>query len=255
MPRFEVELDDKGDFVGDVPAELSEVIKRAEIMAHGNGFRGGQSKATEEAKAQLEAALKAERARLEAQMPLEREKWQGVDEENKTLKNQLTNTMRESTKTLQQREEAHAEELTKRVESLNKRNQKIQALVTANLRSLAASAGARDESLTELEVILQHRIGYDDDMEPYVKAEDGSPARTTAGNPLGLDAFVKQYLDNHPHHRKPAPGRGGDARGGASLRGGGTTTTADAAKTRVADGDRSFDAINELFLATRQKSA
>lgn len=254
MPRFEIELDDKGEFLGDVPAELSEVIKRAEIMAHGNGFRGGQSKAAEEGKAQLDAAIKAERARLEAQQPLEREKWQAAEEENKTLKTQLTNSMRESSKTLQQREEAHAEEITKRVESLNKRNQKIQALVTANLRSLAAQAGARDESLSELEVILQHRIGYDDDMEPYVKAEDGSPAKTTAGNPLGIDVFVKQYLDNHPHHRKPAQGRGGDARGGASLNRGLGGGTLDSARSRVEAGDRSAEAINDLFNAGRRSA-
>lgn len=259
MPRFEIELDDKGELAGDVPAELTGLIERREIMAHGNGFRGGQTKAGEDAKAQLESAIKAERTRLEAQQPLEREKWQAAEEENKTLKTQLTNSMRESSKTLQQREEAHAEEITRRADSLNKRNQKIQALVTANLRALAASAGARDESLSELEVILQHRIGYDDDMEPFVKGEDGQPAKLTNGNPVGIDVFVKQYLDNHPHHRKPTPGQGGGARGGATLRGGthgsNTTGTAAAASQRIMDGDRSPAAINELFEASRSKRA
>jgi hypothetical protein len=105
---------------------------------------------------------------------------------------------------------------------------------------------------SELEVILQHRIGYDDDMEPYVKGEDGQPAKTTAGNPLGIDVFVKQYLDNHPHHRKPAPA-------GAAMRAA-APPCADAsrrrnraiARVRVSEGDRSLDAINELFKANAE---
>ena len=252
MAKLEVEIDDKGEFVGTLPPEFDSVLTRIRTTAHGEGFGKGAQKAAEEAKQQIATAIAAEKLRLEASMPLEREKWQGIDEQNKVLKTQLETTLSESRKQMTAREEAHALEVTKRVEALTKRNQKIQSLVTANLRSLAASAGARDESLAELEVILQHRIGFDDDMEPYVKGEDGHPAKTTAGNPLPIDVFVKQYLDNHPHHRKPVPGRGGDARGGASLRGGGSTTTLDSARARVADGDRSFDAINELFQAGRK---
>ncbi len=255
MPKFELEIDDKGEFIGTLPPEFDSVLTRIKTTSHGEGFGKGASKAAEEAKAQIASAVAAEKLKLEASMPLEREKWQSIDDQNKVLKGQLETTLSESRKAMTTAAETHAVELTRKAEALQKRNERIVNLVTANLRSLAASAGAREESLGELEVILRHRIGFDDDMEPFVKGEDGQPAKTTAGNPLGIDVFVKQYLDNHPHHRKPAPGRGGDARGGASLRGGGTTTTADAAKTRVADGDRSFDAINELFLATRQKSA
>jgi hypothetical protein len=125
-----------------------------------------------------------------------------------------------------------------------------------NLRALAARAGARDESLPELEVILQHRIGYDDDMNPYVKGEDGQRAKTTAGNDVPIDVFVKQYLDNHPHHRKAAPTQGGGARGGAHLQGQRTPASIDQANARLANGDRSNDAINELFhAAVRKKTA
>jgi len=252
MPKIELEIDDKGEFVGTLPPEFDSVLTRIKTTSHGEGFGKGAQKAAEEAKQQIAAAIAAEKAKLEATMPLEREKWQGIDELNKTLKGQLETTLSESRKQLTTAAENHAVELTRKAEALQKRNDKIQNLVTANLRALAAQAGARDESLGELEVILRHRIGFDDDMEPFVKAEDGQPAKTAAGSPLSIDVFVKQYLDNHPHHRKPVAGRGGDARGGASLRGGATTTTLDGARARVAEGDRSFDAINELFQAGRK---
>lgn len=252
MPKVEVDIDDKGEFVGQLPTELDAILTKIKSASHGEGFGKGAQKAAEEAKQQIASAIAAEKAKLEAMAPLEREKWQGIDEQNKALKGQLETTLSESRKQMTSTAETHALELTRKAEAVQKRNLKIQALVTANLRSLAASAGARDESLSELEVILQHRIGFDDDMEPFVKGEDGTPAKTTAGNPLPIDAFVKQYLDNHPHHRKPVAGRGGNAPGGSSLRHGGTTTTLDSAKSRVADGDRSFDAINELFQASRK---
>jgi hypothetical protein len=251
--KLEVELDDKGEFVGTVPTELDAVLQRLKAASHGEGYGKGAQKTAEEAKQQIADAIKAEKVKLEAQLPAERQKWAEIEEHNKLLKTRLDSEASEARKQLMAREEAHALEVTKRVEALNKRSERIKTLVNANLKALAAQNGARDESLSELEVILQHRIGYDDDMEPFVKAEDGTPAKTTAGNPIGIDTFVKQYLENHPHHRKPAPGRGGDARRGASLSGGSMTTTVDAARARIENGDRSPSAINELFNAGRKQ--
>lgn len=253
MPRFEIEIDEKGDFVGQLPAEVDAIINRSTITSHGRGFQEGRTKAAEESKKDLELAIKAERAKMEAQMPLEREKWQAIEEESKALKTQMTDAMRASQRELTKREEAHAEEITKRADAINRRNAKIQGLVAANLKALAAQNGARDESLSELEVILQHRIGFDDDMEPFVKDESGERL-LQHGKPVSMDVFVKQYLDNHPHHRKPAQGRGGDARRGASLSGGTSSTTVEGARARITEhGDRSPQAINDLFNASRSK--
>lgn len=252
--KLELEIDDKGEFVGTLPTEFSAVLDKIKSTAHGEGFGKGAQKAAEEAKAQIASAVAAEKAKLEAQWPIERQKWGEIDELNKHLKTQLEATASESRKTLMAREEAHASELTKRVDAMNKRDARIRELVTAQLRALAAQAGARDESLSELEVILAHRIGYTDDMTPHVKAEDGSEAKTTAGNPVPIEAFVKQYLDNHPHHRKAASGRSGDVRRGASTIPSGAPTL-DAAKAAYEGGDRSASAINNIFEATRRKSA
>lgn len=258
MPKIELEIDDKGEFVGNLPTEFTSVLDKIKTTAHGEGYGKGASKAAEEAKAQIELAIKAEKLKLEAAMPLEKAKWDEIDQANKHLKAQLEATATEARKRATEREEAHATELTQRMQKQEKRDAKIKALVNQQLRVLAASAGARDESIGELEVILQHRIGYDDDMEPFVRAEDGQPAKTAAGNPLGIEAFVKQYLDNHPHHRKPS-GQGGSRVGtAASLRnpgGGGTTGSLSDAKARFDGGDRSADAINAIFEAGRRKTA
>lgn len=256
MPKLEIEIDDKGEFVGDLPTELKTIKERWEITAHGNGFRSGQGKAEEEARKKLEDALKAERLKLEASMPAERAKWADIEEQNKTLKAQWESTIGEHRKTITAREEAHATEILKRTEAIKVRDQRIRDAVNSNLRALAAQNGARDESLSELEIVLQHRIGYDDTMQPYVKAEDGTPAKTTAGNPLPIDVFVRTYLENHAHHKKPTTGRGGDARHGATLTAPRTDApTIDAARTRIDSGDRSPQAINDLFEASRKRRA
>jgi len=258
MPKIEVELDDKGEFVGTLPTELDAVLQRIKATAHGEGYGKGNQKAAEEAKQQIADAIKAEKLKLDLQAPLEREKWAGIDEQNKLLKTQLETTLAESRKQTTLLSETHAIETTKRMEALAKRDERVRTLVNANLSALAAQAGARDESLAELAVILQNRIGYDDDMAPFVRDEQDptKPAKTAAGNPLTLDVFVRQYLETHQHHRKPAPGKGGDARRGASLSGGHQgIPSAEAAGQRVSDGDRSPEAINELYLATRKKSA
>jgi hypothetical protein len=255
MPKFEIELDEKGEFLGTLPTEFTAVLDKLKSTAHGEGFGKGNQKAAEEAKKQIEMQLATEKAKWDAGLPGERAKWDSIEDENKHLKTQLDTTLGEQRKRMNEREEAHAQEVTRRAEREAKRDTKIRDLVNQNLKSLAARAGARDESLAELEVILQHRIGYTDDMEWFVKDEAGQPAKTTAGNPLPLDVFVKQYLDNHPHHRKAAVGQGGGARGGASFGGGHAPPALDTARARVEAGDRSPDAINDLFNATRKKGA
>lgn len=255
MGRFEIEIDDKGELVGDVPEPLAAVLKRVEAAAHGQGFGKGSQKAAEEAKAQIELNVKAELAKREALLPAEREKWSRIEEDNKTLNTRLAEIMRESDRTLKTREESHAREIIARTEAIQSRETLVRDLVQEQIEGLALAAGARDESLSELKVILNAFIGYDDAMRPFVKGEDGNP-RLLHGKPIALKTFVKDYLDTHPHHRKPPAGRGGDARGGANLRGAHTDTVSlQAAENRIHTGDRSAGAINALFEASRARKA
>jgi hypothetical protein len=90
-------------------------------------------------------------------------------------------------------------------------------------------------------------------LNPYVKNGDGTP-RNVQGKPMPIGLFVKEYLDGHSHHKRPTAGAGGSARGGASFAGASANVSADAATRRVAEGDRSPGAINDLFNATRRKA-
>lgn len=256
MGRIELELDDKGELVGEVPESLQALFKRTESSAYGQGYGKGVQKAAEDAKKQIEDNVRAELAKREALAPLEKEKYARIDEENTGLKTRLAEAMREADRTMKAREEAHARELVDRAEALKRREARIQDLTKRSLRALAVSSGARDESLSELEVILGSSIAFDDEMDMYVLDENGEP-RTVHGRPMKIDEFVKDYLDTHPHHRKAPATAGGSARGGATLHGypQGSTVSLDAAKRRISDGDRSPSAIDELFQATRRKQA
>lgn len=255
MPRIELEVDDKGEFVGQLPAEVDAILKRVEASAHGQGYGKGVAKAAEDAKKQIEDNVKAEVARLNALAPLEKEKYSRIDEENTSLKTQVLELAREHDRSLKSREENHARELLDRAEALKKRNARIVDLTKGQLRVEARAAGARDESAEELEVILHTSVGYNDDMEPFVKNPDGSQ-KLVHGKPQSLAAFVKEYLDTHPHHRKAPAGQGGGARGGATLHGAAhPPASIESARARIDGGDRSLDAINDMFQAGRRKTA
>jgi hypothetical protein len=254
MPRLELELDDKGEIVGEVPEGLKSIFTRIETTAHGAGYGKGVSKAAEDAKKQIADTVAAELAKKDALLPIERAKWSQIEEDNKSLQTRIIEADREHDRMLKGREETHAKELLDRADALKKRNARIQEMTKAQLRVEARAAGARDESAEELEVILHSSIGYTDDMEPFVRNPDGSP-KTVHGRPQSIAAFVKEYLDTHQHHKKAPAGQGGGARGGAAFGGHTAPASVEAARARVEGGDRSPDAINELFKSGRKPSA
>ncbi len=256
MPQFTIELDDKGDFVGALPSEIDAILKRTDVTAHGRGYQ----KAVEEAKPQIADGIKrgieAEMAKINLELPLEREKFKQTSEENKALSTKLIEQSREHDKAIRTREERHAQELVDRAESLKKRDAKIINLVKASLQGEALKAGAREETLEDISILLESSIGYNDDMEPFVKDNDGRE-RLVHGKPVSIAAFVKEFLDSRPSYRKAPAGRGGGAPGGASFRqpGGSAPPDVAAARRRIEEGDRSDAAITAMFEASRKKSA
>lgn len=255
MAKFEIELDDtRGELLGDPPEAFKAWVEKERTMSYGNGFKNGGSETKTSLAKQFEETLKAERTKWDALAPMERAKFGQMEEETKALNSRFTQAITEHTKTLREREEAHAREITARSEALKVREQNIREIVGGSLEFLAMSFGAREESLPELNVILKNYIGYTDDAKPFVKDADGNP-RLVGGKPLELKAFVKEYLDGHPHHRKPSTGVGGGARGGASFHGVvSDPATVTAVQQRIAAGDRSTGAINDLFEASRRKA-
>jgi len=254
MARIELELGDDGEVVGQTPAEIDAIFKRIEAAALARGKSTGIAEAAALAKKQIADTVAAELAKREALAPLEKEKYARIDEENTSVKKQLLELSSQSDRTLKSREETHARELLARTDAIAKREARIRDQVKDTIRGLALAAGAREESLTELEVILGTSIGYDDDMAPFVKNAEGQVA-TLHGKPMSIGMFVKEYLDSHPHHRRPAQGQGGGARGGASFGGGGQPINAEAAKARITREGMSPTAINDLYEATRAKRA
>lgn len=255
MARVELELDDKGELTGTVPPEVEELFKRTQTASYGQGYGKGVATAAEDAKKQIEETVKAKLAEKDALAPLEKARIAGIEEENARVKKHIDDQAREFDRTSRNREETHAKELIDRSTKLEKRDGRIRELTKRQIRGEALQHGARDESLDELEVILNHYIGYDDDMQAFIKDAEGNP-QLQAGKPIPISAFVKQYLDNHAHHRKPTGTAGGGARGGAAVRGSaGQVPSVDAAKRVVEEGDRSPGAINDLFNAGRKKTA
>lgn len=180
-------------------------------------------------------------------MPTEQE----LMAENKGLREQMLKRELEITSQQRARDEAHATEVRDSAAAREKREGQIRTLVGNTLRAEASRAGARDESLDELQLLLGKRIGFSDDMEPFVMNDDGTP-KMVHGRPQPIAGFVKEYLDGHTHHRKAGGAAGGGARGGAALHGQAhAPTSVEAARARYQSGDRSVDAINELFKATR----
>jgi hypothetical protein len=252
--RVELEFDDNGNVVGEAPAPFLAYVERETTKGYGNGFKNGASETQVKAAKQFDETLKQELAKKDALAPMERARFAQMEEETKAINARFTQAITDHTKTLREREEAHSREILSRSEQVKQRNERVELLTHDLLESYAIAFNARDESLTELKVILKNYVGFTDDKEPYVKDEDGNP-RIVGGKPVSLKAFVKEYLDTHTYHRKNDKGVGGGARGGASFRGNThETMSLDAARKRIEEGDRSSGAINALFEAGRRKS-
>jgi hypothetical protein len=206
--RIELELDEaKGEIVGDVPEPIKALFARIENTAHGAGFGKGAAKAAEEAKAQIAAAVAAEKAKLEAMAPLEKEKYLREAEENKTLKQQMLESSREMDRAMKTREEAHALAVARtrrRAEEAQRADRGTDEGATPRRSQGGWRAGRiarRARSHPPFVHWLQRRHGA-------VREERRWDAQNGAGQGQSLGSFVKEYLDGHTHHKRPAAGAG-----------------------------------------------
>lgn len=252
MAKIELELDDKGEIVGKLPAEVDALFKRTETTGYGTGLKKGREDALTEAQKQADERIAAERAKWEKENPVQRVK--ELEEENLRFRESEATLAKRYGDTARQREEIHAKEIADRAEAITKRDAQLEKALKATIRGAAMSAGARDESLGELEELLASKIRRDADLEPYVLGDDGKPL-TLQGKTVSVEAFVKQYLDKHAHHRKPQGTKGGGATGGATYQGGGQVPSVEAAKAAVDANPHSASAINALYQALKQQKA
>lgn len=208
MPKVEIEVGDDGK-IGTLPEPLQKFFDSKFDEAFGKG----KAKAAEEAKGQ-------------GADPVTIEKLKAAELENSKLKEAEAIRSKNYEEAERLRNERHANELKERDEKLaattaevTRRTQRIEQLSRSEIRIAAIAAGARQESLGELEALLGTRIGLDDALQAFVRdAKDaGKPLLDKDQKPVSIEGFVTQYLTDHPHHKAAPGGRGGGAQGGRSF--------------------------------------
>lgn len=211
--ELKVEVNDDGS-IGTLPPELQKFldkrIKQSYADAHDKAL----------------ATLRDERtARPD---PVEIEKAKALEMEVSKLKEAEALREKNYQEAQRIREERHAAELAEKAAALDatakevaRRTARIQELAQREIRAAAVAAGARKESLDELELLLGGQLGLDDALQVFVKdTQDAGKARLDKdGKPVSIEGFVTQYLTDHPHHKAAPSGRGGGATGGRSLSG------------------------------------
>jgi len=252
MAKIELELDDKGEIIGKLPAEVDALFKRTETTGYGTGLKKGREDALTEAEKAAEARIAAEKAKWEKENPVQRVK--ELEEENLKFRESETTLAKRYGDTARQREETHAKEMADRAEALAKRDTQLQKALQSTIRVAALTAGAREETLDVLAEHLAKRITRDADLEPVVVADDGKPM-TVQGKPVTVEAFVKSFLDQKPSFKKPVGGKGGGATGGASFHGHDGVPSKEAAIAAIETEGITPDRISQLFQATRKPKA
>ena len=155
------------------------------------------------------AALRDEKSRLEQTVAEHNNDWKGALEKNN-----------------QRWEAKYSADLAARDAEIKVRDERLtriqQQTKLGAIRAAAVAAGARDESLPELEKLLGADIAFDAETDaPFVPGADGTKQP--------IEQFVTDYLTKHPHHLGRGKGTPGRAAGGASFAGR-TINTADAQK-------------------------
>lgn len=246
--KVELELADDGTVTDDVLKALPDPIKKYFAEGSDRGFKEGYAKGM---------ATKARELQPHLVDPLDREKTaQAMAElEERRIKDAERDKRYEEAMKL--REDSHKRDIDARQQEIVKREQKLRKAIGSEIRAAAVQAGARDESVHELMMILGAEVDLNEDLEPYVKGTDGKPALDAKGQALTIEGRVKAYLDANRHHLKSNTGTGGGARGGASFAhlsadGQDAARAVEVAQARITGGDRSDVAVNALFEAQRK---
>lgn len=225
MAKLEIEVSDDGK-IGTLPEPLQKFLDSKINEAYGKGA----AKAAEESKAQV-TGLETQIAELKkgTLSAADRERLRTLETEKSHLEEQLAIKEKDHEKAREIRDKRHADEIAARDAALttakaetDKRTARIRELAIANeITAAAIKAGARKESLDELQDLLGKRIALDDALQAFVTdAKDaGKPQLDKDGKAVTVEGFVAQYLTDHPHHKAGPPGRGGGAGGGRSLTG------------------------------------
>lgn len=254
MAAVTFEVGDDGKIAGEIPEPVKRVLdaqikakeKELSDRAFNEGFAKGNARKADELKPFI--VDPAERERVKSlEVELEQRRISDLERDKK---------YEEAARI---RDERYQKELKDKDAQIQARHGKLRRGIDAEIRAAALKYGARDESLTELAVLMGGDIDLDDTLEPYVKGKDGQPAVDATGQRVSIEGRVKQYLDSNRHHLRASGGVGGGAPGGASLDNlpddvrAATIKLQDAQK-RLAANPRDDQAINDILDATRAVS-
>jgi hypothetical protein len=182
--------------------------------------------------------------------PVDRERVRQLEEENQRFKVGEAEREKRYEEALKMREEDWTRKFKDAETAIERRTQRIVQLTGAEIRAAALRYEAREESLEDIEALLDRRVAINDDLQVVVLDDKGEPTDLT------IDELVKATLDKKPYFRR-APQAGGGARGGA-FASTGTTISARAAYDaalaqwqRVQNGE-TLKALQEAKLALQE---
>jgi hypothetical protein len=225
MAKIEIEIGDDGA-IGTLPEPLQKFVDKRIDEAYQKG------------------ADKAEKRLSPLTVdPKELERLRTIAKEAEDAKIALLERDKNYEEAQKIRDKRHQDELDAERQSHGKTKTKIRELVGTSIRAAAVEAGARSESLDELERLIGADVDLDGDLNIFVKGADGQPLVNDKGEKVTLEGYVQSYLDKKPHHKAGTPAKGGKAPGGAALRGAPARppSGADALRQAIDDGtaDRS----------------
>jgi hypothetical protein len=254
MAKFEIEVSDDGKF-DTLPDPVQVFVDRKINEAHS---ANQALKAAEVAKSKAEHELL--RLRGGSLDPAERERLKTLEGEHSRMAEEIALRDKKFEEAQTIREDRHrkaieeqAAKTTALSAEIEKRTQRIRQLALKEIHAAALAAGARRESIPELEIILGTRIGLDDALQVFVTdtQDAGKPQLDKDGKPLSVEGFVADYLAAHPHHVSGPAGRGGAASGGRSLTGQpASRDAARAAALEVVAADPSITAVADFLSKT-----
>lgn len=201
-----IEVDEQGN-IGTLPEPVQAFVNKAINEA----FKRGAQKVEREMSSR-------------AIDPAERERLLQAQADANLLREEIATRDKNFEEAARLREERFQRELDQREQTLKsketeigRRDARLRGMLGAEIRAAAVAAGARDESLPELQKLLGADLDLDENLEPFVKGEGNAPKLDKDGKPVTIEGLVREYLASHPHHLRGGQSQSGRAQGGASI--------------------------------------
>ena len=201
-----IEVDEQGN-IGTLPEPVQAFVNKAINEA----FKRGAQKVEREMSSR-------------AIDPAERERLLQAQADANLLREEIATRDKNFEEAARLREERFQRELDQREQTLKsketeigRRDARLRGMLGAEIRAAAVAAGAREESLPELQKLLGADLDLDEHLEPFVKGEGNAPKLDKDGKPVSIEVLVREYLASHPHHLRGGQSQSGRAQGGASI--------------------------------------